>query len=492
MKRLLLMFLALSFLFASCAETELYNDDGFVPDDITATDTPEAVAQNDTFGVGFCKGESADPYATSNKINFELMGLISEPLFSVSESFEVTPVLSADYSSNGRVWTFTVKSGVTFSDGSPLTATDVRASFLAAMEPSSYYATRLSCVESVSSNKRAGTVTVTLKYENARFPVLLDFPIIKDGTRNNPIPTGTGIYVPDTSFTSLTARENHHSGKTPPYKTIKLCNITTSDELFFKFNTFDVSVFTTDPTDPTAKFPSISVELISVPTTSLHYLGFNMKNEKLADKNVRKAIATLVNGDSIAESDFALMGNASKLPLHPSLGSYPTELVTGLEYFSETKLTLNESLTILVNNENGAKLSACNRIAESLTKAGTPTTVRALPFEEYTAALRSGDFTLYYAEVALGADFDITRLISGSLNFGGFSEQSMTMALSAYLSGDEGLSGYINVFSDVVPFVPIFFKNTAMYTQKNFFEEAYPTSRNTYSDFCSWKIKKGY
>ena len=490
MKKLLLIILSLSFLFASCAETELYQDEVFSPDDIT--ETTEVFAKNDTFGVGFCKGASADPYTTPNKINFELMGLIAEPLFNVSENFEVVPVLAGDYSSSGRVWTFSVKSGVTFSDGTPLTANDVRTSILAAMEPSSYFATRLSCIESVTSNKRAGTVSVTLKYENSRFPALLDFPVIKDGTRNNPIPTGTGIYYPDETLSLLTARENHHSGKTPPYKTIKLCGITTSDELLFKFNSLDVSVLTTDPTGTEARFPSISVDLINIPTTSLHYLGFNAKNEKLADKNVRKLIARAIDRKSIAEGDFALMGVASALPVHPKSSVYSEDASASLAYNSELKAELAIPLTILVNNENGAKIAACTRIAESLTKAGTPTTVRALPFEEYTKALQSGDFTLYYAEVSLGADFDITRELLGSLNFGGFSDPAMTSALSSYLGGDGGIDTYYKTFCDLVPFAPIFFKNTAMYTQKNFFEKATPTSQNTYSDFSSWKIKKGY
>ncbi len=488
MKRLLLLLISLSLLFVSCAETELYEDKGFAKNDEVETEEKGVPAQNDVFGVGFCKNESADPYLTQNKINFELMGLIAEPLFSLSDSFEPKPVLCSDYRSSGNTWTFTVKSGVTFSDGSTLTPEDVKASILAAREPTSFYATRLSVIENVTSNRRAGTVTVTLKYENAHFPALLDFPIIKNGTRNSTIPIGTGIYAPDESMTKLVARDNHHSGKTPHYKTLKLCNISTSDELFFKFNSLDVSIFTTDPTGTAAKTPSIPADLISIPTTNLHYLGFNARNEKLADKNTRRLIACAIDRKSIANSDFALMGMASALPVHPKSTVFSDEYASELEYNPDLKIELGIPLTILVNNENGAKLAACARIAESLTQAGTPTTVRALPFEEYTKALQSGDFTLYYAEVGLNPDFDITRELGGSLNFGGVSDPSMTSALSAYLCGIEGRDNYFAAFCDVVPFAPIFFKNTAMYTQKNFFREAFPSSQNVYSNFCDWEI----
>lgn len=492
MKRLFFLFFAFSLFLCSCAETELYQDEGFAPVDTSFSTESQENAKNDVFSVAFCSSESADPYTSSNKINFELMGLITEPLFSVSDTFEVTPVLCSDYKCHGKVHTFTIKEGVSFSDGSPVKASDVKASILGAAEPSSYYATRLSVVESVVSDNRRRTVTVTLKYENELFPALLDFPIIKEGTRKNLLPVGTGIYAPDKEATVLTARENHHSGNTPLYETINLCNTNASDELLFNFNNLNVSVFTTDPTGTSPQLPSLSVDTINIITTNMHYIGFNTRNPQLASKSIRQAIARAIDRKSIAESDFALMGEASCLPLHPYVSYYPSEQETGLEFESELKIESDEPLTILVNSENGAKLSACNRIAEALTAKGIPTTVRALPFEEYTASLQNGDFTLYYAEVSLGADFDITRIIEGSLNFGGFSDPSLKSALSAYLAApEESINAYVDAFCDTVPFAPIFFKKTAMYTQKNFFTATYPTSQNIYHRFCDWKIKGG-
>ncbi|MBQ7120435.1 MAG: ABC transporter substrate-binding protein [Oscillospiraceae bacterium] len=492
MKRFLLFLLAFTFIFASCAETELYNEEPVALDDdspqISIQEEEPIVAKNETFIVGFCKSESADPYTTSNKLNSELMGLITEPLFSVSDVFEVAPVLCSDYTVREKEWTFSIRNDVTFSDGSKLTVADVEESILAAMEPASYFGTRLSIIESVTSSKRAGTVTITLKYENARFASLLDFPIIKKGTRGNPLPTGTGIYAPDEAMENLVARDGHHSGNTPHYKTIRLCNISTNEELIFKFDALDISTLTSDPTGTASRFPGIPVDLISVPSTTLHYLGFNAKNEKLANKEVRKAIARAIDRKSIAENDFAFMGNEATLPLHPQSLGYPWETAMDLEYDRDAKIEVGIPLTILVNNENSAKVAACNRIAEDLTKCGTTTTVRALPFNEYTTALQNGDFTLYYAEVSLTPDFDITRELLGSLNFGKVSDISMTAALMAYLGGDEGCETYFSTFCDVVPFAPIFFKNTAMYTQKNFFKTTCPSSQNIYYNFCDWEI----
>lgn len=481
MKRLLYLFLSLCLFLSACNIAEIED----IPDD----NSQVAYKPNtDVFGVAFASNESADPYTSSNKLNTELMGLICEPLFEVSESFEVTPVLCSDYSYSDREYRFNIKSGVTFSDGSELTPSDVEYSLRAAMAWGSYYATRLGIIESISSSNRDGYVAVRLKYDNARLPALLDFPIIKSGTRSNPLPTGTGIYAPKDDLTALVARNPHHSGKTPNYSVITLHDVASADELIFEFDTHNVSILTSDPTGTTQITPLSASERTNVTTTQLHYIGFNTRRAPLSDKSVRCAIARAIDRESAAQSDFALMGNATSLPYHPKSPLYPADIAETLAYDSDTPLPTSEPLSILVNSESSGKLAVCKRIAETLTRLGTPTTVRALPFNEYTRALQTGDFTLYYAEVALGSDFDITRLISGSLNFGGFYDAGMSSANAAYLAGDEGFVEYFRTFCDIVPFAPVMFKDTAMYTQENFFKKTYPTSQNIYHGFCDWVI----
>ena len=183
------------------------------------------------------------------------------------------------------------------------------------------------------------------------------------------------------------------------------------------------------------------------------------------------------------------MGNAAALPVHPACTLYDHSAADALSYQPDTPLPFNDELTILVNSENSGKVAVCKRIAETLTRLGAPTTVRAIPFNEYTHALSTGDFDLYYAEVALGADFDITRLMAGSLNFGGFYDALLSAGVAAYLGGDEGLSQFFSAFCDTVPFVPVLFKDTAVYTEKNFFKKINPSSQNIYFNFCNWEIK---
>lgn len=485
MKRIIAMLLALVFVFAGCEIADIENIDDTSED--TARENEKPKADISVFGVAYASGESANPYTTKSRINAELVSLICEPLFSVGTNFETNSVLCDNYTHDGLTYTFHIKPGVTFSDGSSLRPSDVEYSLKLAAAPGSYYALRLADVSEISSSGRNGCVYVTLKRDNGRFPALLDIPIIKKESEKNGIPTGTGLYVPNSERTKLTFREGHHMGKVPPYKEISIVSVGSTDELIFEFETHKVSVLSGDPTGTDSFNLRSPAEPVHVSTTILHYLGFNTRKAPLNDPEIRRAISRAIDRKGIAENDFALMGVPTLLPLHPKAAQYSEVHASGLEYSQNASVGTTEPLSILVNSESSAKVAASTQIAENLTRIGVPTTVRAVPFSEYNSALYSGDFTLYYGEVSLGADFDITRLIVSGLNFGGFYDSELSALNSAYLAAEEASSDFYKKFCELLPFAPIMFKNTAMYTQEGFWREAYPTSMNLFNAFCDWK-----
>ncbi len=480
MKKFLCLILALVLVLSSCGVSDI---------DTSATGEGEAKkVNNDSFGVAYAVGEETDPYKTTNPLNSELYGLICEPLFSLSPSFEATPVLCDSFSCSDMTYVFNIKRDVTFSDGSPLTASDVAYSLRAAAEYGSFYATRLGIIESIRHDDKSATVTVVLKRKNAYFPSLLDIPIIKKDTRDDFFPIGTGLYYPKEDKSTLILRDNHHSGKTPQYKTIRLLGVSSVDELIFEFDTHNISVLSSDPTGNTPLAPLSAAKITNVTSTKMHYLGFNTRKAPLNDRAVRRAIAKAIDRENASVADFALMGRPTTLPLHPNTLDYPHGIASVLDYDGSTKLPIDTKLTILVNSENSGKLAVCKRIAETLTKLGAPTTVRALPFNEYAAALRSGDFTLYYGETLVSPDFDLTSFLGGSLNYGGFYDEGLYSLHSAFLESKERRDDFYRAFCDYVPFAPILFKDTAIYTEDGFFQKATPTAQNIYHGFSDWVI----
>ena len=483
MKKLALV-LALCLLLSSCSVSEIEELEKDSENEVSAFRVDTSY-----FGVGFAKSESADPYTSPNKLNSELMGLICEPLFSVTPTFSALPVLCSEYVTQDKTYIFTIRSDATFSDGSSVLPSDVEYSLRAACEADSYYANSLSIVESISSSDKSGTVTVRLRYDNSRFPLLLDIPIIKKGTRGNTLPTGSGLYAPNDDLSALVMRRNHHSKSEGLYSSVALVNVSSTDEMLFEFDNHTISLLSNDPTGTAPLSLMSAAEIYHVPTTRLHYIGFNFRREIFKDKEVRLAIARAIDRESAAKSDFALMGTPSTLPFSPHATAYSEEFAASLSYDGATPIALNEPITLLVNSENNAKLSVAKRIAETLTRLGLPCTVRAESFSDYAAALAGGNFDIYYGEVSLGADFDLTRILQGSLNYGAFYDTSLLALHSAYLSGDEGKDDFLRAFCDVLPFVPIMFKSTAVHTPKNFFETLTPTATNVYYNFAGWTLR---
>lgn len=123
-----------------------------------------------------------------------ISSLLYEGMFRLNPQLEPEACLCESYTTDatGAVYTFTLRAGVTFSDGSALTAADVKAT-LDRARTSERYRQRLSGISSISAS--GNTVTITLHSPNTGLPALLDIPIVKSGTHQNTAPIGTGPYL---------------------------------------------------------------------------------------------------------------------------------------------------------------------------------------------------------------------------------------------------------------------------------------------------------
>ena len=97
------------------------------------------------FSLAVYPSYSLHPVLAENRANLTLSPLLYEPLFQLDETFQAAPVLCQSYtaSPDNLSWTFTLRSGVTFSDGTPLTGEAVAATQNTARQAGSRYAQRL-------------------------------------------------------------------------------------------------------------------------------------------------------------------------------------------------------------------------------------------------------------------------------------------------------------------------------------------------------------
>ncbi len=441
---------------------------------------------------------SFHPVLSMNKANLTLAPLIYEGLFTVDSQFQAVPLLCDGYtvSEDRLTWTFTLRSGVTFSDGTPLTGETAAQALQTALDPASRYAGRLSCVQSIQSGD--GQVIFTLNQPNSSLPLLLDIPLAL-GTGPRPVGTGPYLLTDSGGSLSLTARSDWwQSASSLPVQEIRLASLTKSDELVSAFNSGEVSLIDVDLTGNSELGSSGSYQVWDYPSTDLLYLGFNASQGLCRDPEVRRAVARAIDRSILADTIFARHAAASAIPVHPVSPLYNEELAKRLSYDPSILASLKlkgRSLTLLVNIENTAKSSAANEIARQLQEAGLRVTVERLPWEEYTSALAARDFDLYLGEVYLTPDFDLSALITpgGALNYGGWEDNIIPGLLSAFRTAEGDLqqsaaASLYRYLCQQVPIAPICFKNGSVLTQYGRLDQLNPTQYNVFYDLSQWTV----
>ena len=469
----------------------------------SASSVPDAsqVPVDIPFSLAVYPAYSLHPVLAENRANLTLVPLLYEPLFQLDGSFQAVPILCQSYTAgpDNLSWTFTLRSGVTFSDGTPLTAETVAAALNTARQEGSRYAQRLRDVTSVTAGD--GSVTVTLSRPNGDLPALLDIPIA-NGPGDRPAGTGPYVLSGQGEELLLTARSDWWQCKALPAREIPLTAVERSDDLISSFASGDTGLVDVDLMGTNALGYSGNYETWDYATTDFLYLGFNVQRGICQRPEVRRALALAVDRDSIVQVDYARHAAAASLPVHPASSLYDEELAQALSYDPEQLASQIEelrlsgrSLTMVVNSENTAKTAAAQRIADQLEAAGLKVTLSKLAFADYTAALAAGNFDLYLGEVVLTADFDLSPLLSstGTLNYGGWQDGEADLLL-ADLRGASGLQrktaaqALFAYLEQQVPIAPICFKNGSVLTQWGRLSGLAPVRGNVFAQLENWSI----
>ena len=496
MRRLLSLLLAAAMLVALSAcgeEAPTPSSSGNRPEE------PQPVATPFTLAI---YGEySIHPVLAGNRANLTLAPLLYEGLFALDPAFQAAPVLCQSYSASedGLTWTFTLRGGITFSDGTPLTGQAVADALELARAPDSRYARRLADVTGISAEGDA--VTITLSRPNGNLPALLDIPIaLGNGDR----PPGTGPYVlsGDREELALDAREGWWQDKELPLSHIPLHSVGQSDELIYAFDSGDVSLVDVDLMATNAMGYAGNYQTWDYATTDLLYLGFNIQSGPCRSAPARLALSRAVDRDGIAQTPYANHAVASPLPVHPDSPLFDPDAAGQLSYQPDAlasqldQLGLSgQTLTLLVNSENDSKVAAAQLIVYQLGAAGLAVELVQLPFDEYTAALTRGEFDLYLGEVVLTADFDLSHLLSssGALNYGGWRDSTTDVLVAAMCRAGQEERGAAAraLFAHLAqqcPIAPLVFKNGSVLTQWGRASGLDPVRNNVFYQFENWRF----
>lgn len=450
------------------------------------------------FSMAYHKGQTLDPITCGEGIQEDVSSLLYEPLFRLDGAFQLTPLLceSYEWDERGVVCTLNLRQDVTFQDGSPLTARDVVDSLRRAAA-SERYGYRLRNVAAVSAN-RAGQVLITLTAPNRGLPALLDIPVVKSGTEDRQVPVGTGpyLFLTGSEGNSLLANEEWWQHKSLPVASIPLVHAKDRDTAMYLFSSHQVELLTVDPTSDKSSV-SGQAQTTDRPTAVMQFIGFNMAEGRFfASPSARAAFSHGIARDTLADAQLAGLAVAAQFPISPLSPLYPAELegtYSGDWTMAQAAAEQGGELSLLVSEGDGFRLASAQFIAENAAIPGWQVTVRALPWEEYLAALEAGDFDLYFGEVRLTADWDLTDLVGtgGALNYGGYSNPSTDTLLAAFAAAEDRPAAARQLAANLLsaaPIAPICFKNNTVLTHPGVVEGLDPSPGSTFQGLEKWIV----
>lgn len=477
MKRCLALLLALALTLTLCACAK--NDAPPSSETEAPTEPSEPLAvKGDGFGLSYLPEFGLNPFTCNSTVNRAVFSLLYESLFVVSNQFRAEPMLCESFavSEDGRTYTYTLLSDVTFFDGSAMTAQDAVASITAARS-SKLYSGRLSHVTSAYAlDTLRFAVTLNATYEN--FSLMLDVPIVKADTVEADSPIGTGPYA--LAGTQLRRNSNWWQEREPAAKVdvIPLTAVQTPNELRDNFEFGGTDLVYCDPNAAASVGYRCDFEVWEVPTTVLHYLGFNLKSGPFTSETLRTAVTYMLDRESIANSFYGGFALPTVLPCSPDSDLYDMQLAGKYAYdLPRFQAAVNNSGVetseeapgvFLVCSDDPTRVAVAEALIKTFRQCGLYLRLKSVSANAYRSALSSGGYDVYLGEVRLTANFDLAEFFSsnGNLNYGGISDSALTQLCSAALENSGNYPELCTKILESAPICPVVFKSYAIYVTR--------------------------
>lgn len=461
--------------------------------EVTAVVT-QTFQELDAFGLAYQPDYGLQPYECQSLNNRVIFSFLYEPMFAVTDAYEAVPILAESYTvtDDGKTTTIKLRSGVSFHTGAALTAKDAAYSIESA-SGSEYYGSRLRFILSAeAADDQTLVLTTSEAYEC--LPLLLDIPIIQDGTAEQAVPPGTGPY--QFAQTKLTRFDGWWQQTAPlvDFAEIALTEASTVADVRDNFEYQKVNMVLTDPNSSAFAGFHNDYELWDAETTIMQYIGYNMDSTVFSNYGLRGAITYAIDRNLIAEQTLGGFAEAAALPCAPGSRYYDVKLANSFAYDMGSYYAQLESAsvedatgdgildlyvpskgysvpvegTMIVCSSSYVRVQAANEVAKMLNSLGFNITVRSMDYPEYKQALLQGNFDLYYGEVRLSPNFDLSPFFgaTGTLNYGSLADSTMMNLCSMALVNSGNTYNLYKRVCERGYITPILFKSYALYTTR--------------------------
>lgn len=455
--------------------------------------------------VPYTSADSFAPYEARSGFNRDLVTVLYESLYIQSADGRGTRILAASETVADKTVTVTLVSGVTFTDGTVLTADHVKSSYETASS-NEYYAASLSNISSVTV---ADSNTVVFQLTNPDPMVLntLCFPIVKSSGDGY---VGSGKYYIDylEEVPFLAVNTAHRDYADTWNKQIAMYDMAGISSPIYPFSANEISIYRNDLS--LGEYTNLSSVTVSEQMNNLVYIGLNSNWAGTVVSNgwFRKVINIGVNRASIASTSFLGQTNAVSTFFRedfymlegvdrPSLdadvlGAVAILEENGYSSFNGDGVRTNGSnslnVSILVCSVNPYKVAVAEAVKTSLEALGIGVTINeTATMEDYVAALEEGFFDLYIGETQLTPNCCLDEFFSaeGALRYG--INEELYGNYYSYKTGESSVADFVSLCNEAVPVVPLFYRKSVVSINPNVtgVDPAMPV----YSGICSWVLE---
>lgn len=292
---------------------------------------------------------SLDPSLATDVPTGRAVGYIFDGLTNFDAAANVKPGLAErwDVSTDGRIYTFHLRQGVRFHDGTPFTARQVISSWRRVLDPKAKsgrgeplypikgareYATGTGTAIGGLVARDDSTLVVTLIEPLAVFPKLLAMPVaavvpLNAGTDLSDHPVGTGPWkLVEWKHDDylLFARNESYWGGPPKAESLRARIIAEPSTAVAEYESGNVDVLQIPASEARewTEDESRKPQLASVPALQLVYVAINTTRGPLADVRVRQAINHAIDVQRIIERLVGGRGLRAAGVIPPSLAGY--------------------------------------------------------------------------------------------------------------------------------------------------------------------------
>ena len=358
---------------------------------------------------------SLDPHLSSAGSSFAVLANVVEALTDYNDDMELVGELATGWeqSEDGLTWTFTLREGVTFSDGDEFTAEDVVFNFERIHDPAVGSGDVGNCGGEGATFAAPDplTFTITTVEPNAILPVniagaascgIIDPDSVgEDG--QVVVPTGTGPFVIEevngTTDMTLVKNANYWQEGLPYLDSVDITVIPEAAVREAALLGGEVDwIMDPAPQSYAALQESPDIEIGEAPQLAYHYIGLNLNREPLGDVRVRQAIAYAIDREMICAAGGFGLCTPIEGPTAPGsawyfdYAPYGRDLDRARALLEEAGVGGGFDMEIMATSTYEDSVRQAQVLQQNLAEVGINVTITTPEFSEWLDREGGGDF----------------------------------------------------------------------------------------------------